>query len=115
MFDIRGKKYIIIKDKWSYFSDRICPNFLSVTAPELIEWVNYVIDNSYIYFQDAVYRQVVGIHMGTNCAPYFANIFLHVYEYDYISKLIRNNDINTVTKMIASCSMMKGTLMNILY
>ena len=99
MFEIRGKKYIIIKDRWSYFSDSICPNFLSVTARELIEWVKCVIDNSYIYFQDAVYRQVVGIPMGTNCAPYFANIFLHVYEYDYISKLIRNNDIKTATHL----------------
>ena len=99
MFDFRAKKYIIIKGKWSYLSDKTCPNFLSITAQNLIEWVNFVIDNSYIYFQGRVYRQVVGIPMGTNCAPYYANIFLHVYEYDYISELVRNNDIITATHL----------------
>ena len=65
MFDFRTKKYIIIKGKWSYLSNKTCPNFLSITAQNLIEWVNFVIDNSYIYFQGRVYRQVVGNQLCT--------------------------------------------------
>ena len=37
--------------------------------------------------------------MGTNCAPYLANIFLHEYEYDYIYALIRNKNIKTATHL----------------
>ena len=33
--------------------------------------------------------------MGTNCAPFIANIYLHVYEYRYLETLIRNNDLET--------------------
>ena len=33
--------------------------------------------------------------MGTNCAPYLANLFLHVYEYDYLKHLVNIGDINT--------------------
>ena len=30
----------------------------------------------YIIYKNCIYRQVTGIPMGTNCAPYLANIFL---------------------------------------
>ena len=37
--------------------------------------------------------------MGTNCAPHFANIYLHVYENEYVEKLIENNDLKTLEKL----------------
>ena len=33
--------------------------------------------------------------MGTNCAPFLANVFLHVYEYEYLQKLVNQGDIET--------------------
>ena len=29
--------------------------------------------------------------MGTNCAPYLTNLFLHYYEYNYIDNLQKTN------------------------
>ena len=97
IFNLKEKKFIFLEFKWSYFSE--CTNYLAVTAQKLIEWVNYIIDNSYIHFQGKIYRQVIGIPMGTSCAPYLANIFLHKYEYDYIYALIRNKNIKTATHL----------------
>ena len=37
--------------------------------------------------------------MGTNCAPHIANIYLHVYENEYVEKLIENNDLKTLEKL----------------
>ena len=37
-----------------------------------------------------LYRQVVGIHMGTNCAPVVADLFLFRYERDFMMSLIDN-------------------------
>ena len=34
-----------------------------------------------------MYRQVVGISMGTNCAPLVAILFLFCYERDFIMSL----------------------------
>ena len=34
-----------------------------------------------------VYQQVVGIPMGTNCAPLIADLFLFCYERDFMSNL----------------------------
>ena len=52
----------------------------------------YLIDNSYIYFNGHIYRQVIGIPMGINAGPQIANIYLHVYEYEYIKQLISIED-----------------------
>ena len=38
-----------------------------------------------------MFRQRVGIPMGTDCAPLLANLFLFYYEYRYMKNLIKNN------------------------
>ena len=30
-----------------------------------------------------------GIPMGTDCAPYLANLFLYAYEFDFMNNLIK--------------------------
>ena len=41
----------------------------------------------YVQFDGMVYRQIVGIPMGTNCAPLIADLFLYCYERDFMSEL----------------------------
>ena len=38
-------------------------------------------------FDGMVYQQIVGISMGTNCAPLIADLFLYCYERDFMSNL----------------------------
>ena len=45
----------------------------------------------YIKVGNRVYRQTIGIPMGTNCAPQLANLFLFHYEYSYMKGLMRDN------------------------
>ena len=44
-------------------------------------------DNIFIPFGNKLYRQVVGIPIGTNCAPLVADLFLFCYERDFIMSL----------------------------
>ena len=44
----------------------------------------YLLDNIYIRFGTKLYRQIVGIPMGTNCAPLVADLFLFCYERDFM-------------------------------
>ena len=57
----------------------------------LIVYMEYLIDNIYVSIGNKVYRQCVGIPMGTDCAPLVANLFLFYYEYKYMRNLIINN------------------------
>ena len=40
--------------------------------------LHYLLDNIFIRFGSKLYRQIVGIPMGTNCAPLVADLFLFV-------------------------------------
>ena len=46
-----------------------------------------MVDNLVIVYGDRVYRQVVGIPMGTDCAPFLANLYLFVLEYEWVTRL----------------------------
>ena len=47
------------------------------------EALAFLLDNIYIRFGSKFYRQLVGIPMGTNCAPLVADLFLLYYESDF--------------------------------
>ena len=53
--------------------------------------LRYILDNIFIRFGSKLYRQIVGIPMGTNGAPLVADLFLFCYERDVISALSDNN------------------------
>ena len=46
-----------------------------------------LLDNIFVWFGTKLYRQVVGIPMGTNCAPLVADLFLFCYERDFMMSL----------------------------
>ena len=49
--------------------------------------LSYLLDNIYIRFGTKLYKQVVGIPMGTYCAPLVADLFLCCYERDFMDSL----------------------------
>ena len=53
----------------------------------MCEALLYLLDNIYIRFGTKLYRQVVGILMGSNCAPLVADLFLFCYERDFMTSL----------------------------
>ena len=40
---------------------------------------------------DQVFKQTVGIPMGTDFAPLLANLFLFFYEYNYVKEKLKTN------------------------
>ena len=53
----------------------------------MCESLIFLLDNIYIRFGTKLYRQIVGIPMGTNCAPLVADLFLFCYERDFMMSL----------------------------
>ena len=47
----------------------------------------YLLDNIYIRFGTKLYRQIVCIPMGNNCAPLVTDLFLFCYERDFMTSL----------------------------
>ena len=63
----------------------------SIREDSLIEMMEYLIDNIYIKVGNKVFRQQVGIPMGTDCAPLLANLLLFYYEYEHMKNLVKDN------------------------
>ena len=59
--------------------------------------LEFLVDNIFVVFGGKVFQQIVGIPMGTNCAPLLADIFLYSYEAEFIQSLL-----STGKKKIAS-------------
>jgi hypothetical protein len=47
---------------------------------DLIEALTFLLDNIYVRFGTSIYKEVIGIPMGTTCAPLVADLFLYCYE-----------------------------------
>ena len=68
-------------------------------------------ENIYIRFGSKLYRQIVGIPIGTNCAPFVADLFLFCYERDFMTLSDDNQD--DITEAFNSTSRYLDDLLNI--
>ena len=69
-------------------------------------------DNVYIRFGTKLYRQIVGIPVGTNCTPFVADLFSFCYERDLMNELSSDNQANVI-KSFNSTSRYLDDLLNI--
>ena len=60
------------------------------TADIICKMTEFLIDNIFVQFVGRLFRQVIGIPMGTNCAPLFADIFLYLYENEFLDDMIKS-------------------------
>jgi hypothetical protein len=58
---------------------------------DIINMLEFLIDNIFVIFGGRVFQQTVGIPMGTNCVPLLADLFLYSYETDFIQGLLNKN------------------------
>jgi hypothetical protein len=61
---------------------------------DIINILEFLIDNIFVFFGGRVFQQTVGIPMGTNCAPLLSDLFLFSYEADFIQGLLKKNDVD---------------------
>ncbi len=64
---------------------------IAVDKNKLLSMTSWLLKNSVFICGDLVVRQNIGIPMGTDCAPYIANITLAMMEFTFIQNLIKSN------------------------
>ena len=53
--------------------------------------------------ENSLLRQTIGIPMGIDLAPFWANLFLYIYENEYMSKLISNDKVKACHSYGTKC------------
>jgi hypothetical protein len=56
--------------------------------------LEFLIDNIFVSIGGTLFQQVVGIHMGTNCAPLLADLFIYSYESEFLQNLVKDKKIH---------------------
>ena len=90
-FQKEGSPYNACNDRNAFFTSDAVRNYNLWSCQKVCEALTFLLDNIHIRFGSKLYRQIVGIPMGTNSAPLVADLFLFCYERDFILSLSEDN------------------------
>ena len=106
-FKREGTLYLACNDKNALFSplETIDGINFGLVRIYMTPYRTSCIRNIYIRLSTKLYRLIVGIQMGTNCAPLVADLFLFCYERDFMTTLSDDNqaDINEAFNSTSTC------------
>ena len=80
--------YLVLGREGRYFVREHSDSKSKYTEEDIIRMLEFLVDNIFVVFAGKVFHQIIGIPMGTNCAPLLADIFLYSYEAEFIQSLL---------------------------
>ena len=91
IFKNEGTRYLACNAKKAFFTSTDHRGYKLWSCQNVCNALSYLLENIYFRFGNKLYRQIVGIPMGTNCAPLVADLFLFCYERDSMTSLSDDN------------------------
>ena len=86
----------VLQLRQGFFSNKIYDSYKCWSCAELCEAFTFLMENIYVQFDGMLYQQIVGIPMGTNCAPLIADLCLYCYERDFMSDLQKSKRFDLI-------------------
>ena len=83
-------QYLACNEECAFFTSDVYNNHNLWSCQKVCDALVYLLDNICIRFGTKLYRQTIGIPMGTNCAPLVADLFLFCYERDFMKSLMKS-------------------------
>ena len=84
----RRYKFLVWDREGPYFVREHSNSKSKYTEEDIIGMLEFLVDNIFGVFAGKVLQQIIGIPMGTNCAPLPADICLYSYEAKFIQSLL---------------------------
>jgi hypothetical protein len=92
------KRYVNANDFITHWcSDKTAPTCYEFE--EVIKMIEMLVDNTFFTLGNKCFKQTIGIPMGTDCAPFLANLFLFDYEYRYIMNKIKTKQYDILKSL----------------
>ena len=85
-----NRKYLTVSEFSTYWSKRKKGNN-SFTKQEIKLLVSHLIKETYFQIGNLLFKQRIGIPMGIDPAPFWANLHLYAYEYKFIKLLMKTD------------------------
>ena len=82
--------YLVLGREGPYFVREHSDSKSKCTEEDIIRMLEFLVDKTFVVFAWKVFQHIIGIPMGTNCAPLLADIhvFLYSYEAEFIQSLL---------------------------
>jgi hypothetical protein len=78
------------------------PDAFKIDKTILLQMIAFVIDHSLFQFGNNVFKQVIGIPMGSSCAPFLANLTLFSYEFKFVTSSLKAGQISLCKSLNAT-------------
>ena len=98
-FEREWLRYIACNERKVFFASEHQNRYKLWSCQNICEALTYLLDNIFIKFGTKLYRQIIGIPMGTNCAPLIADLFLFCYKRYFMASLSFNKEAD-ITQVI---------------
>ena len=95
-FNRKGSLNWACIDKNVFFTSEQPKRYKFWSCQKRCDALHYLFDNIFIRFGSKLYRQILGIPRGTNCAPLVAVLFLFCYERYFMLSLSDNNQTDII-------------------
>ena len=86
----------LVMIKMLFFTSEQPKRYKLWSCQKVCDALHYLLNNIFIRFGSQLYRQIVCIPMGTNCAPLVADLFWFCYERDFMLSLSDNNKADII-------------------
>ena len=80
---------IVVGYNFTYFVKNTSNAKNKYTENDIIRMLDFLIDNIFVEYGGVIFQRIIGIPMGTNCAPLLPDLFLYSYEAEFIQTPIK--------------------------
>ena len=97
-FDGGESKFITVNNYGARWVKNINDSVIALNKQQIKDAVTYLLFTCYLAVGPKIFCQIIGMPMGCDPAPFFANLFLYFYESNWMNKL-KKNDLIKVRKL----------------
>ena len=109
-FQNEGSPYLACNDRNAFFTSEKPKQYHAWLCQNVCDALTFLLDNIFIRFGTKLYRQVVGIPLGTNCAPLVVDLFLFCYERDFMMSLSDDKQADVIDAFNTTSRYLDGIL-----
>ena len=93
VFESGNRTHICISKKNVACWGKKSKDNIGFSKSTLTTFLKHLIQNCHFMDGNSLFRQKIGIPMEIDPAPFWANLFLYTYEYEYLSEFISNDKV----------------------
>ena len=98
---------IVLGHELTYFVKHETKGIKGDAENEVISMLEFLIDDMFDEFRGHIFQQIIGFPIGKKYIPLLPDLFIYIYEDEFIKELIKDNTI----RQIMLCPLIIQTLL----